>query len=353
MSDAHRIQHIDAWRFIAVSLVIQGHLFVHSLSLANQFPFLRRLGRFGTFGVLIFFVISGFVICRGLMEERAGTTVVSLKAFYVRRAFRILPPLYLYLAALTLLGFIGWIGISPPQISNSALFLCNLDVDCSWFAGHTWSLAYEEQFYLLFPALFVVLGLGPRPRVLLLILGVMVLLSLGCRGLGMDWLAGYLRHMAFVLTGCGAALYWDRLAPLCRSLSFSRWIAALAVLVACVGLLPYPLEAYVQTMLYPPLIGLLVLGTPLAQPRVRAFFQNPWVSYLGKISYTVYLWQQLAMSNFSELSPWWTVLFLVGVWLFAHGSYRYFERPLIGVAAKWSDSIKRRAAALRVVGGHP
>ena len=212
MSDTHRIQHIDAWRFIAVSLVIQGHLFVHSsLSLANQFPFLRRLGRFGTIGVLIFFVISGFVICRGLMEERAGTTVVSLKAFYVRRAFRILPPLYLYLAALTLLGFIGWIGISPPQISNSALFLCNLDVDCSWFAGHTWSLAYEEQFYLLFPALFVVLGLGPRPRVLLLILGVMVLLSLGCRGLGMDWLAGYLSHMAFLLTGCAAALYWDRL----------------------------------------------------------------------------------------------------------------------------------------------
>jgi peptidoglycan/LPS O-acetylase OafA/YrhL len=201
---------------------------------------------------------------------------ISLKAFYVRRASADLAAACICTwLRLTLLGAFGWIDISLPQIASSALFFCNLNADCSWFAGHTWSLAYEEQFYLLFPALFVVLGLGPRPRMLLLILGVMVLLSLGCRGLGMDWLAGYLSHMAFLLTGCAAALYWDRLAPLCRSLSFNRWIAALAVLVACVGLLPYPLEAYVQTMLYPPLIGLLVLGTPLAQPRVRAFFQNP------------------------------------------------------------------------------
>jgi peptidoglycan/LPS O-acetylase OafA/YrhL len=94
---------------------------------------------------------------------------------------------------------------------------------------------------------------------------------------------------------------------------------------------------------------LLVLGTPLAQPRVRAFFQNPLVSYLGKISYTVYLWQQLATAHYPALSPWWTVLFVVGVWLFAHGSYRYFERPLIGIAARWSDSIKRRDAAARRV----
>ena len=357
MSDNQRIRHIDAWRFIAVSLVIQGHLLIFSnfSFLVTTYPLLRPLGNFGDLGVLIFFFISGFVICRGLIEERAATLGVSLKAFYVRRALRIMPPLYLYLAALALLATAGVIGITHAQIGKSALFLCNMGFPggCSWFAGHTWSLGYEEQFYLVFPLLFITLELVVRPRFLIVMILLMVLTSLGLRCAGAVWSAGYLSQMIFMLAGCAAALYWGHLRPWCSRVSFAHWLAALTLLVLCVGLLPAPLEAYVKTVLYPPLIGLVVLGTPVVQPGVRAFFQNPLVSYLGKISYTVYLWQQLATAPYPALSAWWTVLFVLGVWLFAHGSYRYFERPLIGVAARWSDSIKRRDAAVRGVGVHP
>jgi len=108
-----------------------------------------------------------------------------------------------------------------------------------------------------------------------------------------------------------------------------------------VGLLPFPLDGYVTTVIYPPLIALLVLGTPLSHPKVNSFFQNQRIAYLGKISYTVYLWQQLALANYPTLSPWWTVFFVVCVWVFAHYSYQYFERPIMGVAAKWSETIKR------------
>lgn len=347
MSDTQRIRHIDAWRFIAVSLVIQSHLVIFSnfSFLVSTYPFLRRLGRFGDLGVLIFFFISGFVICRGLMEERAAASAVSLKAFYVRRAFRILPPLWLYLATLALLAGLGWVSITPAQLGNSALFLCNMDFPggCSWSAGHTWSLAYEEQFYLIFPLVFVVLGLTVRPKILLVLLSLMMLESLGLRALGSDWSAGYLSHMIFMLTGCAAALYWHRLGQICRGLSVRSWLTALTVLIACVGLLPFPMAEYVKTVLYPPLIGLLVLGTPVSHPKVRAFFQNPLLAYLGKISYTVYLWQQLATGQYPTLSPWWTVVFILCVWLFAHFSYQYFERPLIGVGTRWSEAIKRRA----------
>lgn len=353
MSDTRRIQHIDAWRFIAVSLVIAAHVTGYSKwsYLAAVVPGVSRIARFGDFGVLIFFFISGFVICRGLIEERAATLGISLKAFYVRRALRIMPPLYLYLAALALLAALGFIDITYAQIGKSALFLCNMDFPggCSWFAGHTWSLGYEEQFYLVFPLLFVTLGLVGRPRILLVMILLMVLTSLGLRFAGADWSAGYLSHMIFMLTGCVAALYWGRLSPWCSRWSSGYWWAALTVLVLCVGLLPRPLIAYVQTVLYPPLIGLLVLGTPVAQPKVRVLFQSALISYLGKISYTVYLWQQLATAPYPALSPWWTLLFLLGVWLFAHASYRYLERPMIGVAASWSDSIKRREAAARGV----
>lgn len=51
----------------------------------------------------------------------------------------------------------------------------------------------------------------------------------------------------------------------------------------------------------------------------------------------------LATGQYPTLSPWWTVGFVLCVWLFAHFSYQYFERPLIGVATRWSEAIKRRA----------
>jgi peptidoglycan/LPS O-acetylase OafA/YrhL len=191
------------------------------------------------------------------------------------------------------------------------------------------------------------LGLVARPKILPMLILLMVLASLGLRSIGADWSAGYISHMIFMLTGCAAALYWGQLSPWCSGLSTRRWLTALVLLILCVGLLPYPLEAYVKTALYPPLIGLLVLGTPVAQPRVRAFFQNPLVSYLGKISYTVYLWQQLATAPYPTLSPWWTIVFVVWVWLFAHFSYQYLERPMIGVARRWSAAIKQRDFAKR------
>ena len=182
---------------------------------------------------------------------------------------------------------------------------------------------------------------------------LMVVMSLGLRWAGADWSAGYLSHTIFMLTGCAAALYWGRLSLWCARLPSSYWWAALTVLVLCVGLLPYPLEAYVKTILYPPLIGLLVLGTPVAQTGVQAFFQNPLVSYLGKISYTVYLWQQLALAPYPTLSPWWTVVFILAVWLLAHFSYKYLERPLIGVAHRWSGAIKQRNLAKYAAGIKP
>lgn len=148
-----------------MSLVIIAHAIAYSnlRFLAETVPGIWRLGRFGTLGVLIFFFISGFVICRGLIDEWTVASTVSLKAFYVRRAFRIFPPLWLWLVAAAFLATIGWGGrgsITLEQVIYTVLFLCNgvWAVGCSEVAGHTWSLAYEEQFYLVFPLLFILLS---------------------------------------------------------------------------------------------------------------------------------------------------------------------------------------------------
>ena len=102
----------------------------------------------------------------------------------------------------------------------------------------------------------------------------MVLELLGLSLAGADCSAGYLSHMIFMLTECIAALYWGQLGLWCSRMSSGHWLAALTSLVLSVGTHPSSLEPYLKTVLYLPLIGLLMLGTPEAQPRVRAFCQN-------------------------------------------------------------------------------
>lgn len=345
----HRVKFLDAWRFVAVCLVIQDHLLIFSgLNLVEQYEFVRRLGRFGTLGVSTFFFISGYVICTGLMVEHKYTQRVSLSAFYVRRFFRIVPPLLLFLFACFVLARFELITISNPQLIYSALFLCNLPFDCSWYAGHTWSLAYEEQFYLIFPLLFIGLlwALNRRALFLVLLAGL-ILMSVVLKSMGWDFAGGYLNNMAFLLTGVVAALYKNELFQRLhltsgKTRNLISWLICSVALIVIAGLLPYPLEKYASVLVYPPLIAYLVLATPVHTNYFRIFFENHFICYLGRISYTVYLWQQLATAKYAHLPLGWYPVMIIAVWVFAHYSFKLFETPLIHYAAGLSRRIKER-----------
>jgi peptidoglycan/LPS O-acetylase OafA/YrhL len=196
----------------------------------------------------------------------------------------------------------------------------------------------------------MLLGFTTCPRILLLILSVIVLVSVVLKMLGADLWANYLSNINFLMIGCVATLYWNRLKPICRGLSVRSWLTVVALLIACVGLLPNSIGMYAKTLLYPPLIGLLVLGTPIHNKNFKAFSQSPLLAYLGKISYTVYLWQKLATAPYPTLSAWYTVLFVLCTWMFAIFLHEYFERPLINLGSRWSDVIKQRGI-LRVSAG--
>lgn len=126
----------------------------------------------GFIGVDIFFVISGFVISQALHESAHTSFIASLAHFYYRRIIRIIPPL----AVVTLASFaLGWFLFFDQEfvrlqraISHQSLFLQNVyfvETVTDYFRGipstmltlHTWSLAVEEQFYLVYPILFLLL----------------------------------------------------------------------------------------------------------------------------------------------------------------------------------------------------
>lgn len=119
----------------------------------------------GGFGVTVFFFLSGYLITTLLRREAASTGGVSLKLFYLRRALRILPPFYLVLAialGLTLVGVLPG-PVEPAPLLAQALHYSNFYViGHGWDGllsgtGVYWSLAVEEHFYLLFPALYLLM----------------------------------------------------------------------------------------------------------------------------------------------------------------------------------------------------
>ena len=106
----------------------------------------------GNLGVSVFFVISGFLITLLLLKEECQYGDISLKNFYVRRACRILPAYFAFLLAMLIVWRLHFVDLGWGQLVAAATFTWNYSPLASgWTLAHCWSLAVEEQFYLLWP----------------------------------------------------------------------------------------------------------------------------------------------------------------------------------------------------------
>lgn len=344
-----RIEHIDVWRFFAVMLVIQEHFLLFSgvdKNLSQIETYSLQIERFGELGVLIFFSISGFVICKGLNSEQRKTGKICLSAFCVRRFFRIVPPLWFYLIGITILSGFGLVKISGEQLFRSAAFLCNLPFKdgCSWFAGHTWSLAYEEQFYLLFPLLFLWAWRGNKAFRILISIAVLIASALLLIYLKQPFWADYCTYFLFLLIGCYSALLPEKSMQTLRSLSFLTWLFVTLLLIAQLSFLPNEGDRFLKILLYPILVQIIVFGTPTHFAAIKNIFENKNLSYLGRISYSVYLWQELATAYYKNTAWWQTLIYLAFVFIFAALSFHYFEMPLQRLGSQLSDKLKAKSA---------
>lgn len=148
-----------------------GEFYIPSLDGIRAFSFMlvfvahAGLGDYvpGGLGVTVFFFLSGYLITTLLRLERDRTSRTSLRDFYLRRAFRILPPFYTVLSLAIVLSLVGWLP-EPLRWGSVLAQLCHITnywfifEDTNGFPSGTvvyWSLAVEEHFYLLFPCVFI------------------------------------------------------------------------------------------------------------------------------------------------------------------------------------------------------
>lgn len=354
-----RIRELDGWRAISALLVIAVHIGTsqHPRLFSRVPGAIPALTYWGPLAVKIFFVISGFVICRLLISEDSSCGSVSLKGFYYRRACRILPPLYTYLVVpLVLLSF-GLIRDSWQAIMIAALFLADfrhIAIPHSWFIAHTWSLAIEEQFYLLFPPLFVFTSRRHRGKVCLGVFVLTVLWNVSTAYRDWDWITSAHTREGFACISCGVvmAVYEASARRLARAFGYATAIVAIILFTppfwgAGVG------AALYQSLFIPFSIGLMLLSCVELRSPLRSFLLCKPVQAIGITSYGIYLWQQLftaprvflsdtgAVPNFSPSGETITMcLPLLG--LIIPMSYFFIEKPAMRLGKALSLRAKQK-----------
>ncbi len=149
----HRLHGLDTLRAFAIIIVLLYHYMV-VVSKENTFGYITQVG---WMGVDLFFVLSGYLIGNQILSAIAKKDKFSIKLFYIRRLLRTLPNYYVVLA-LYFIFPVALSGLATASVWNFLTFTQNFEFKPLATFSHSWSLCIEEQFYLIFPLLFMLLS---------------------------------------------------------------------------------------------------------------------------------------------------------------------------------------------------
>ncbi len=327
---------LDGLRALCVLLVVTAH--VHAAAWA---PIAGRQGVIG------FFVLSGFLITTLCAREATAEGRVALGAFYVRRAFRILPLYLVVLAAYVV--FVVVLGQEAQKRSGLLLALPYFltftnEIPVHWGHAHvaipffqTWSLGVEEKFYVVWPLLGYGLLLGVRRARVALLAAVVAALTVAQAGPGGAW-AGWYGALAI---GCLlGVLLNDPRAYRVLAASVRPWTGALALAVLVADHLLVGGHSNLATVLYPWVFAWLILALLVADSRVAGWARSRPAVFVGTRSYGIYLVHLLALAIVDRfvvpadaLSPSTGLEYLLAIALslaIADVLRRAVERPMIG-----------------------
>jgi peptidoglycan/LPS O-acetylase OafA/YrhL len=320
----------------------------------------------GSYGVSLFFVISGFLITRILIAFEDQPRWQVLRNFYARRALRIFPAYYLVLGLAAATVGIAYLPAYVLYVMNWGIFFYTWIqpalADVAWdplrmYGIHFWSLCVEEQFYLVFPLLFSFLRRGKvRLSWLLALWGACIGFRFLCAAFLPKAAYGLIPLVCgeYLVAGAvGAVVFADTSGAAERIRAAARrWLfpAGLALVVALFALLPPEIPSidhvthrpHMQTLLA---LGFLAMVLGLWQTDNRwvlGFFNYAPFRFLGKISYGLYLihlfmwplfdWLSAHSSVIRELPPFAARLGLTV--LLATAMWRLVEAPILKLKAR-------------------
>jgi peptidoglycan/LPS O-acetylase OafA/YrhL len=344
-------------RAVSVFLVIGGHL-------AYAHPELDTCGIMATvldgdLGVRIFFVISGFLITALMIQEKEKYGSVSLKNFYLRRIFRLFPVQYAFIAFVYILTILTPTKVEFCSFITALTFTKNYACG-EWIDGHLWSLAVEEQFYLIWAIAFVAL----RPRALLIL--AIGLICLAPESRAVEYLSGH-RFYTWLTSNADALMIGCVLALLASKFrsSFERaaaWYptitrAAALLLMYVPILLGQRLLFGKLTVTLGPLLQAICAGFLIVsllyhrQGLAFKFLNLPIIAFIGTISYSLYVWQMpfLARPDIYGGNAEWFLKFTIDlavVVLAALVSYYLLERPFAKLRRRLHAHPKRQPASV-------
>lgn len=304
-----RIKSLDGMRAVAVMMVVFFHM-----SYTKTIPVWDFIIFKGITGVIIFFVISGYLITTLLLNEEEKTGKISLRKFYVKRFFRIVPAFIFYIAVISIISRWGLIkDFNPGEIIYAALFMGSVfPGHIGWPLGHSWSLSVEALFYLFWPFVLLMLKSRKYRSIFALVIIFMVILyrPICYHQHGSTFSLFY--NADALMTGCLLALNQNKLGKYLKATGMKKYILwALLIctlmLNTCVafgkmGIITVPLgpimlSCFTACIIY--YYSICEIDGP-----VFSFLNSKIVNYLGIISYSIYVWQQVFMQSGSAYYCW-------------------------------------------------
>ncbi|MGH9775406.1 MAG: acyltransferase family protein [Candidatus Acidiferrales bacterium] len=343
------IPALDGMRALAVFLVIFYHFGFAAIP--------------GGLGVLGFFVLSGFLITWLLLKENDKQGTISLSNFYIRRVLRIFPAFYAYWIGVVLLMLIAGRHVPWRSALSSFFYLGNyynaIVRPADSFVSHTWSLAIEEQFYLLWPALLLLFR-KDLVRLSRVILGIILFewIYRGILAYGFGVNQSYIYNafdtrLDHLMVGCLLAvqLYRGAWRPVWASICSRTFlpVATITLLTFSVFLGAHFGTAYRDVIgfaLDPILVAILLVQlVQFSAKPAWSWINWPWMKFLGRISYSLYLYQEITLYPARRILAGHSVALqllaaVAGTVLIATVSYYFIERPFLKLKSKFGGEAR-------------